>query len=161
MTMHENEDELDSDPEETEPLKLERAVSISRELIVELQRRHSHQRLFANQSKDHLVSRRRTAINKLMEIDTEEPDIFTVDDVADLLEQLLAEQEHVEQQKTDIRALLTIFLVVVLSFFVYEYPLFSLQIWRHAEHTKYDWEYSTRNTALRMRNKILKTPLAS
>ena len=53
-----------------------------------------------------------------MEIDTEEAGIFTVDDVVDLLEQLLLKQEHVEQQKTDIRALLTILLVVVLSFFV-------------------------------------------
>ena len=35
--MHENEDELESDPDETEPLKLERAISIPRETIVELQ----------------------------------------------------------------------------------------------------------------------------
>ena len=103
MTMHESEDELDSDPDETDPLKLERAVSIPRETIEELQRMYSHQRLFANQSKDYLASRRTTVINKLMEIDTEESGIFTVDDVADLLEQLLAEQEHVEQQKTNIR----------------------------------------------------------
>ena len=81
----------------------------------------------ANQSKDHLASRRTTVIQKLMEIDTEEPGIFTVDDVADLLEQLLAEREHVEQQKTDICASLTILLVVVLSSFVSQYPLFSFQ----------------------------------
>ena len=88
---------------------------------------YSHQRLFVNQSKDHLASRRTTVIKKLMEIDTEESGIFSVDDVADLLKQLLLKQEHVEQQKTDIRASLTILLVVVLSFFVSQCPLFSFQ----------------------------------
>ena len=58
---------------------------------------HSQQHLFANQSKDQLASRRRTVINKLMEIDTEEPGKSTVDELADLLEQLLAEMEDVAQ----------------------------------------------------------------